>query len=188
MHSVLPVVLVASMLAGAGVALAQQVPDTTFDTRIASPAWPEGNGPRLVIDDAHYEFHTMSGRYRPFADLARHDGLRVAAGTRRLDAEALREADLLVIANALGAEDMSDSAAERPAFTPDEIAAVEAWVGAGGSLLLIADHSPMGAAAPGSGRRSASTCATPTASTPRPVDARRPRSRSRPATASTRRT
>src|SRR5262249_10704199 len=56
---------------------------------------------------------------------------------------------VLVIANALGNDDMSDPAAAKSAFTDAECEAVRDWVSAGGALLLIADHVPMGAAAQG---------------------------------------
>jgi hypothetical protein len=130
----------------AGPALAQQVPDTTFDTRVARPAYTS-DGPRLLFDEAHHEFHRIAGRYRPFAGLARHDGYRVVANTEAFSATVLANADLLVIANALGDDDMDAPAASQPAFTPAECAAVAAWVRAGGALLLIADHAPMGDAA-----------------------------------------
>jgi hypothetical protein len=149
MRSVL-LLLAAALLAA--LARAQQFPDTTFDTRIAQPAWPEGTGPRLVLDEAHHNFHTLGGRYRPFGDLARHDGLRVSAGTGAFTRESLAACDLLVISNALGSEDMSDSSAMRPAFTDDEVAAVKQWIEEGGALLLIADHAPMGSAATPLGR------------------------------------
>lgn len=148
----------AALLAVAALALAasptraQQVPDTTFDTRIADPAWPAGTGPRLVLDEAHHNFHTLTGRYRPFGDLARHDGFRVSAGTSPFTRARLDSCDLLVISNALGVDDMADSAAMHAAFTDAEIAAVVRWVEAGGALLLIADHAPMGAAATSLGR------------------------------------
>jgi len=57
---------------------AQQEPDTTFDTRVARPAYTSG-GPRLLFDEAHHEFHRIAGRYRPSAELAHHDGYRVVA-------------------------------------------------------------------------------------------------------------
>lgn len=127
-------------------ATAQQVPDTLFDTSIARPMWAEGAGPRLVLDEAHFNFHTLAGRYRPFGDLARHDGFRVSAGTTAFTRESLAACDLLVIANAAGELDLGGASAERDAFTPDECAAVRAWIEKGGALLLIADHAPFGAA------------------------------------------
>jgi hypothetical protein len=42
---------------------------------------------------------------------------------------------------------MDTPEAAKPAFTTAEVEAIERWVKAGGALLLIADHSPMGAAA-----------------------------------------
>jgi len=144
---VLAAVLVPGLLLAVAPAPAQQVPDTTFDTRVAAPGWPPGTGPRLLLDEAHHNFHRLDGRYRPFGDLARHDGFRVAANPAPFTSGSLAGQDVLVIANAMGSEDMSDSAAALPAFTAGEIAAVLAWVEAGGGLLLIADHAPFGGAA-----------------------------------------
>jgi hypothetical protein len=147
------VVVLALLLAfTASPACAQQVPDTTFDTRIERPAWERGKGPRLVLDQAHHNFHTLAGRYRPFGDLARSDGFRVSAGTSAFTRESLAGCDLVVIANALGSDDMGDSSAMRPAFTNGEIAALKVWIDAGGALLLVADHAPMGSAAASLGR------------------------------------
>jgi hypothetical protein len=127
-------------------ALAQQEPDTSFDTHIARPAFTQRH-PRVAIDEAHHNFHTMEGRYRPFADLIRHDGCVVVPGKEPFSAASLRGLDVMVISNALGNDDMSDSSASHPAFTPAECTALRAWVERGGALLLIADHAPMGAAA-----------------------------------------
>jgi len=63
-----------------------------------------------------------------------------------LSADALLAARVLVIANAL--PDSSQWVLPtRPAFMPDEVRAVEAWVRGGGSLFLIADHMPFAGAA-----------------------------------------
>jgi hypothetical protein len=123
---------------------AQQGPDTTWVPTIARPAYA-ANGPRVGIDEAHVNFHTASGNYRPFATLLRRDGYRVAANTAPFTRESLAAFDVLVIANARGGTGLE--AFTHPAFTPDECAAVREWVRAGGSLLLIADHTPFGTAA-----------------------------------------
>jgi hypothetical protein len=60
--------------------------------------------------------------------------------------ETLKGYRILIIANALGHQRMSAPEASNPAFTQQESDAVRDWVRAGGALLLIADHSPMGAA------------------------------------------
>ena len=124
-------------------AAAQQVADPDFRPRVDKPAY-SGRGPLVLIDEAHANFHTASGRYAPFAALLRADGFEVRASTAKFTAEALKGARILVIANANAAADQHSSA---PAFTPQECAAVRAWVRAGGSLMLIADHMPFGAAA-----------------------------------------
>lgn len=138
--------LCASLLLAPTVAMAQQEPDTSFDVRVAVPALVARH-PRVVVDEAHHNFHTMGGRYRPFADLIRNDGCRVEPGRVKFTRESLEGVDVLVISNALGHEKMDHEDAVLPAFTPDEVAAVRDWVSGGGALLLIADHAPMGAAA-----------------------------------------
>jgi hypothetical protein len=127
-------------------ALAQQEPDTSFDTRVERPGLAE-RAPRMLFDEAHHEFHRVTGRYRVFADLARHDGWRVSANGAAIDSAVLAAGDLLVIANALGHEEMDLPEAAHAAFTPAEVDAIEHWVRGGGALLLIADHAPMGDAA-----------------------------------------
>jgi hypothetical protein len=126
-----------------------QRPDPDFDPRVQRPAYPSeasaqgGRHPRVAIDEAHRNFHTASGRYRPFAELLRSDGYTVSSNQRTLDAEALHDVDVLVIAGAMGPGEHEG----RPAFTPDEDAAIAGWVRSGGALFLIADHAPFGSAA-----------------------------------------
>jgi hypothetical protein len=124
-------------------AAAQQVSDTTFNPRIAQPAYAEGRGPVVLIDEAHQNFHTAEGRYLAFARLLRRDGYVVRSSKARLTRAALDGARVLVIANALHERNKDDWDLPTPsAFTADEITAVREWVAAGGSLLLIADHMP----------------------------------------------
>jgi hypothetical protein len=133
----------------ASTALAQQVSDDTFRPAIESPAFPSGMGPRLVVDQAHNNFHTLGGRFAPFGELARRDGYRVASGKSIFTAAVLKDLDLLVVSNAQWS---TKAWAEYPTPTPSafseaEIAAVQAWVKDGGQLLLIADHIPLAGAA-----------------------------------------
>jgi hypothetical protein len=120
-----------------------QRPDPGFDTAVAHPAYAAGAGPRIAFDVAHRNWHTPTGRYRPLADLLRHDGFRVTAVTSPFTAASLDSVQILLIANAMG----PDGHEGRPAFTPAEDSAVVDWVRAGGALLLIADHAPFGSAA-----------------------------------------
>src|SRR5438876_10498845 len=124
---------------------AQQVADPTFDAKVAHPAYPK-SGPKVLFDEAHNNFHTPSGRYKPFADLITNDGYQVTPNTQKFSAQTLKGFDLLVISNALGAPRMNQPEASNPAFTDAECDAVRDWAKGGGALLLIADHAPMGAA------------------------------------------
>jgi len=102
---------------------------------------------RVVVDEAHGNFHTADERYRPFAELLRSDGFTVERGQSAFTADALDGVDVLVIANAEPPDSTLDQEAPGSAFTADEVAAVEQWVRGGGGLLLIADHTPFGLAA-----------------------------------------
>ncbi|HEX6041852.1 DUF4350 domain-containing protein [Longimicrobium sp.] len=135
----------------AAAADAQQVPDSAFAPAIARPAFARGAGPVVLVDEGHVNFHTTDGRYYVFAQLLRRDGYVVRGLGEPFTRESLAGARVLVIANALHARNGGgDWILPTPsAFTPDEIAAVEAWVREGGSLLLIADHMPFPGAADG---------------------------------------
>lgn len=121
--------------------------DTAFDVRVADPAYRK-NGPRVLIDEAHHNVHTATGGYKPFADLIAADGYRVDANRAPFTRESLKGCDVLVIVNPRGASP-EDPLEERgkSAFTDAEADAVRDWVKTGGSLLLIADHFPIGSAA-----------------------------------------
>jgi hypothetical protein len=127
-------------------ALAQQSPDPEFNTSVENPAYKK-DGPRVIFDEAHHNFHTSDGRYKPFVDLITNDGYRVIRNRQTFTKTRLSSYKILVIANALGAEEYDDEGADKSAFTEEEIQAVHDWVKGGGALLLIADHAPFGGAA-----------------------------------------
>jgi hypothetical protein len=136
------------VLTAVGQPAAQQVADTTFVPEIAAPAYSEGEGPVVLIDEAHHNFHTASGRYFAFARLLGRDGYVVRPSDQRFTAAVLGAADILVISNALAEQNVEDWSLPNPsAFDDDEILAVREWVRDGGSLFLIADHMPMPGAA-----------------------------------------
>src|SRR5688572_15281544 len=125
---------------------AQQLPDPEFNVSVANPAYNK-NGPRVLFDEGHHNFHTTEGRYKPFVDLLMNDGYRIIRIRQPFTKTSLSGFKVLVIANALGAEEMDDNGAEASAFTEEECQAVQEWVKSGGALLLIADHAPFGGAA-----------------------------------------
>ncbi len=138
MRLILPLL---ALIVASSAAAAQQVPNPNAELTVAAPAYPLDRGPRVLIDEGHANLHTLTEGYAPFATLLRNDGYRVNAHRGRINAETLAEADVLVIANA------APPPVGPSAFLPLEIAALRAWVEAGGSLLLIADHPPYAGAA-----------------------------------------
>ena len=141
LHKIFVLICVACVLA-----FAQQRPDPEFNISVENPAYKK-EGPRVMFDEAHHNFHTTEGRYKPFVDLVMNDGYRVIRNRLPFSKTTLSSYKILVISNALGAEEDDDDGADKSAFTEEEIVAVNEWVKGGGSLLLIADHAPFGGAA-----------------------------------------
>jgi len=127
-------------------ALAQQSADPHFDARVEKPTFTK-NFPRVLFDEAHYNFDTTNNRYKPFADLLFNDGYHIAVNRQQFTKTSLATHKILVIVNPLGGEDMDDEGADGPAFTLAECEVVSNWVRGGGALLFIADHTPFASAA-----------------------------------------
>ncbi len=140
------VLVLASGASGVPGVLAQQLPDSEFNTSVENPAYQKSR-PRVLFDEAHHNFHTTDGRYKPFVDLLFNDGYQVIRNRKPFTKASLDSFKVLVIANALGAEEMDDDGSDQSAFTEEEVQVVFDWVRGGGALLLVADHAPFGAAA-----------------------------------------
>jgi hypothetical protein len=137
-----------ALLTATSIVSGQQVPDLQYKPPLQRPAYGSGKGPHVVIDEAHFNFHTADQRYKPFAELLRRDGYRVDGLRLLFSKESLKDVDVLVISNALHERNAKDWSPPTPsAFTQDEIAALHTWVEHGGSLFLIVDHAPFPAAA-----------------------------------------
>ena len=126
-----------------------QVADMDFNPVLPAAAFGAGQGPRVLLDEAHNNFHTVDGRYAPFVKILRRDGFIVEPLRSRFSGATLAPAKILVIANATADRNKDgDWTLPTPsAFAPEEIDAVRQWVSNGGSLFLIADHMPFGGAA-----------------------------------------
>ncbi|MGY8823484.1 MAG: hypothetical protein ACKVJG_06010 [Candidatus Latescibacterota bacterium] len=128
---------------GAG---AQAYQDESYTPTVDEPAFAKKKGPVVLLDEAHNNYHTCEGRYRVFCELLENDGFIVKSNKAPLSAKSLKRADVLVIANALNAQNVTDDENWKtpilPAFSKAEIDAVEQWVAEGGSLLLVSDHMP----------------------------------------------
>jgi hypothetical protein len=128
---------------------AQQIPDTSFRFANIHPAYQEGKGPLVLIDAAHFNFHTKDGGFYAFAKLLEQDGYRVESLNKPIqNGNELSKCKILVIANALNEVNDTNWVLPTPsAFTKNEIEIIKNWVENGGSLLLIADHMPFAGAA-----------------------------------------
>lgn len=144
------ILLASSLVAGCAFAQsgASQTADDEWSPTVSDPAFRKGEGPLVLVDAAHGNFHTIDGRNAAFADLLELDGYRVESANVAVTRDLLEPADVFVISNAiLGGDDAKWALPAVSAFTPDEIAVIVDWVRAGGALLLIADHMPFPGAA-----------------------------------------
>jgi hypothetical protein len=128
---------------------AQQVPDSSYRPAIVKPAYVEGKGPVVCLDEAHHNFHTLDNRFWAFGELLRRDGYVVRPLREKFARRSLAQCAIVVIANAQPSEDEWSTYPypTPPAFAPDEVEATHRWVESGGKLLLIADHMPLAGAA-----------------------------------------
>lgn len=129
------------------IACNEQRADMSFDTSVTHPTHTTAH-PKVLFDEAHRNFHTTHGRYAPLVNLLRNDGYLIEPNPHPFTEESLRGYSILIISNAMGREDKY-----APALEDREIDAVESWVRGGGSLLLVADHYPMGSAVESLSRR-----------------------------------
>ena len=111
--------------------------DMSYEPEIPDPAYAEGQGPVVCVDETHNNFHTSVTTYAPFARVLRRDGYDVRRFTEGGRA-ALEACDVLVVADAQPPAEAADS----PTFSTEDVATLSNWVEAGGSLFLITDHQP----------------------------------------------
>jgi len=139
-------VLPAFLLWPASSAYGQQVSDPNFNAEVQHPAYVRSH-PKVLFDEAHFNFHTLGGTYKAFADLISNDGYRVTTNKQKFSNQALKGYDVLVVAGALGEQYTDNSQVPKPAFTEAECDAVRNWVQRGGGLLLLTDHEPVASGA-----------------------------------------
>jgi hypothetical protein len=139
--------LIGTVLVLSNLPLPVQTADPFFKPDLPYATYSSRSGPVVFIDEAHNNFHTAGGRFKPFAQLLERDGYRVEPVRSSFTLDHLRRGQILVIANALSPGNINNWAATaEPALLDDEVRAVRDWVVAGGSLFLIADHHPFGGA------------------------------------------
>jgi hypothetical protein len=115
------------------------------DMSVGIPKFDPASSPTVLFDAGHENFHDIHTTYEPFATLLKNDGVLIREHQGPFNEEALKDIDLLIIANAYASEQKEGGMAS--AFSESEIHVLTDWIQKGGSLLLIADHDPFGSAA-----------------------------------------
>jgi hypothetical protein len=112
--------------------------DKSFHFKIGNPAYTNGEGPVVLIDEAHNNFHTAVETYYPFAELLQRDGYVVKRGKAKISSAPLKSCRIYAISDAQPPAGKGDP----PTFSKDEIDILVWWVKKGGALFLITDHMP----------------------------------------------
>lgn len=112
--------------------------DESFNPVLADPAFATGEGPVVCVDEAHNNFHTADGTYRPFARVLEADGYDVRRFIEPPSPVGLEDCRILVVADAQPPARPGDP----PTFPQEEVRILSEWVRGGGALFLITDHLP----------------------------------------------
>ena len=135
MKSICKIILLGFFLIGSlSCSDSPQQPDPDFK--------PKNTKVSFLNDEAHNNFHTINGRYKAFSQVLESDGYTVKPSKEKFTLEYLKQADILVISNALDKNRRDYNPPYGDAFEAEEVEAVKQWVSKGGSLFLVADHTP----------------------------------------------
>lgn len=115
-------------------------PDSEFAPRVVNPFFKD-NHPIVLIDQGHNELGAKDGRYAPLEALLKSDGFDLKKSNGKITPASLKGVRVFYVSAAQG-EVVNGKVTS--VFTDHEIAVVEKWVKQGGSLLLMADHAPIG--------------------------------------------
>jgi hypothetical protein len=88
-------VLVSWLVFKPDAALVQQVADPNFNSSVAHPTYTK-KAPTVLFDEAHFNFHTTQGRYKPLVELISNDGYQVVSNKQTLETEKLNEGEFLI--------------------------------------------------------------------------------------------
>jgi hypothetical protein len=117
-----------------------QQPDCDYAAAVSLAEYPNQDGPRVRVDEAHFNNHKLGCTYTGFGDLLATDGYRVSASTSTLDQGVPANTDILVIAGAKPCNTSTCTATQ--ALTQAEANQLDSWIRGGGVLVLIMDHDP----------------------------------------------
>lgn len=122
----------------------------TLDVSVKNPAYPKGEGPAVLFDEGHHNYHKSTGTYKPFVDIITNDGYEVKVNQEKFTVDVLKGFKILVIVSALDERDVGIKnwgPPRYPAFTSSEIEVIHSWIKSGGSIFLITGPPPFGPAA-----------------------------------------
>jgi hypothetical protein len=123
---------------------AQMLNDSPFNANVATPKFPKGKGPKVLIDAAHHNFIVEMGLAKPLIDVASSDGYQLKVDSMKFTKAYLSNYNMIVILPAMPFKFGSKSqVTDEITFTTEELNALHDWVSNGGSLLMFSEHAPI---------------------------------------------
>ncbi len=117
--------------------------DPEFNSMVKEPAYDIGKGPKILLDNGHYNFMVQWDFIKPFADLAMSDGYLTIVDSLKFTPEHLTEFDVVMIISALPFDFTTKTeVTNESTFSQEEINSLYNWVYNGGSLLVFSEHAP----------------------------------------------
>ena len=125
----------------------QELIDSLFVADIQNPAYTEGQGPLILLDEAHHNGVQLNTGFKAVSNTLAKDGFKLKTINNPISQGTLDKASILVIIDALAEQNVDNWELPTPSpFTKDEMDIIKRWVQHGGSLLLVADHMPFAGA------------------------------------------
>ena len=89
------------LMVGAAHAQWPMTNDPAFDPSVTNPAYPDADGPRILLDNGHGNFLVQWEFIRPFAEVAKADGYRPVVDDKQFTPDYLAGFDIVLIMSAL---------------------------------------------------------------------------------------
>ncbi len=123
--------------------------DPNFTSRVEKPSYESEKGPLVVVDRGHNNFFITTGLIKPLLDLLTSDGYRVDFSDGKVDLTTLNQADIFLVITPMSSAYTDFKNDFTDAYSLEELAALESWVRAGGSLIVFSEHFPFDIAVSG---------------------------------------
>ncbi|MFM2400921.1 MAG: hypothetical protein RI950_437 [Bacteroidota bacterium] len=136
--------LLLSLLVSSFCLQAQMINDPSFDSKVLQPFYKNNSGPKVLIDGGHHNFFVQKSLMNPFVDLVKSDGYNPQIDSLPFTKKHLATYGVVVLDAAFPFDyGTKRELGDMKAYSTEEIELIYNYVNKGGSLLILAEKSPM---------------------------------------------